>query len=380
MAVRCPTCGRLRKEGDFLCPHCEAILDVSTLAGMAPEREVSVVRSLLSPPQAGLGEGSRPPPPPPEAFESDDASQATSVFSLPAGEDDVPCIAGQELPASQLTTFDAYLLSLMDGRTSVRQLGRTAQLSPMEMGCVLRSLLDRSLIRIERGAVNPHAVTELEMPAIGLMEPPPDIPTARVPALIPSEAVPPQARNQAALASPPVLQPTGKAAPAAIPRAQSSVHTSAKTPTPKPAAAKAPLPSPAPPARGPRPSPPPRPQPSASAPARHGPPPAAPRRPPQGVFESPLQRAINLERAGKLDEAIKVLEHAVSRAADPAPLYNRLAIVVLKEHRDCARAEKLLHKALELDPENEVYKQNLMKTLSLAASSMDDRKRVKRRS
>lgn len=79
-----------------------------------------------------------------------------------------------------------------------------------------------------------------------------------------------------------------------------------------------------------------------------------------------LQEAVALERGGKPDQAIKLLEQAIARTGD-APLYNRLALVVLKNHRNVTAARGLMEKALELDPENEKYRRNLELIAEFAA-------------
>jgi Flp pilus assembly protein TadD len=99
---------------------------------------------------------------------------------------------------------------------------------------------------------------------------------------------------------------------------------------------------------------------------------------PQPAF-NPLQKAIELERSGDYAGAIRVLELAIARSDDPAPLYNRLAIAVVKERRDLSAAEELLQKALALDPDNEVYRQNLMKVLSMSAALTGRHKMPRRR-
>ncbi|MHB8876507.1 MAG: tetratricopeptide repeat protein, partial [Myxococcaceae bacterium] len=57
------------------------------------------------------------------------------------------------------------------------------------------------------------------------------------------------------------------------------------------------------------------------------------------------------------------------RFKKPGPLYNKLAVIVLNQRHDYARAEELLKKALEQEPDNAVYQQNLFKVVGLAASA-----------
>ena len=83
---------------------------------------------------------------------------------------------------------------------------------------------------------------------------------------------------------------------------------------------------------------------------------------------TPLQRAIALEREGDLGKAIDVLEQGVAVSKDPAPLYNRLALVLVRERRDYARAEQCMVKACGLQPNNPVYEQNLQRVIMMAAA------------
>ena len=81
------------------------------------------------------------------------------------------------------------------------------------------------------------------------------------------------------------------------------------------------------------------------------------------VKKNYLQEAIQLEQQGNLAGAIELLEVAIEHSKEPAPLYNRLALVLIKERRDYERAEELLEKAQALDPTNRTYQSNLQKVL-----------------
>lgn len=80
-----------------------------------------------------------------------------------------------------------------------------------------------------------------------------------------------------------------------------------------------------------------------------------------------LQVAIRMEQNGRLDEAVKFLENAISKSPDAPTLYNRLAIILMREHADLLRAEHLLQKAMELAPDNPVYEKNLQAVLQKRA-------------
>ena len=93
--------------------------------------------------------------------------------------------------------------------------------------------------------------------------------------------------------------------------------------------------------------------------------PAAPQDPTRNV----LERVVALEKSGEVAKAIQLLELGIARVAKPAPLYNRLALILVDRQRDYRRAEALLQKAVNLEPGNAVYQQNLFRVISLAASS-----------
>lgn len=80
-----------------------------------------------------------------------------------------------------------------------------------------------------------------------------------------------------------------------------------------------------------------------------------------------LQVALRMEQNGRLDEAIRYLEKSISQSPDAPSLYNRLAIILMRERADLRRAEQLLQKAVELAPENTVYDTNLKAVLAKRA-------------
>ncbi|MBL8934764.1 MAG: tetratricopeptide repeat protein [Archangium sp.] len=80
-----------------------------------------------------------------------------------------------------------------------------------------------------------------------------------------------------------------------------------------------------------------------------------------------LQVAIRMEQNGRLDEAIRYLENSIAKSPDAPSLYNRLAIILMRERADLRRAEQLLQKATELAPGHEVYEKNLAAVLSKRA-------------
>jgi len=105
-------------------------------------------------------------------------------------------------------------------------------------------------------------------------------------------------------------------------------------------------------------------------------PPPEPASPPEpSRSDSALERAVAFERSGDTERAIQVLERAIAQVKEPAPLYNRLALILINQRRDFRRAEELLTKATELAPDNKVYQQNLFKVVALNASSSGEEKK-----
>lgn len=72
-----------------------------------------------------------------------------------------------------------------------------------------------------------------------------------------------------------------------------------------------------------------------------------------------LQVALRMEQGGRLDDAIRYLEKSIAQSPDAPSLYNRLAIILMRERADLRRAEQLLQKAVALAPDDGVYSMNL---------------------
>jgi type IV pilus assembly protein PilB len=89
--------------------------------------------------------------------------------------------------------------------------------------------------------------------------------------------------------------------------------------------------------------------------------------------ESVLERAISLERRGEVEGAIHVLKRAITQVKEPAALCNKLALILVNQRKDYRQAEELLNKAIELEPQNDVYQQNLFKIVSMAAERKEIR-------
>ena len=94
--------------------------------------------------------------------------------------------------------------------------------------------------------------------------------------------------------------------------------------------------------------------------------------------ENILQRVVYLERNGKMEEAIELLEQGISELSSPAPLYNRLGLILLNQQRDYSKSAKLFQKAADLEPDNSIYMMNLYSVLSLRAEATHAGKKPRR--
>jgi type IV pilus assembly protein PilB len=281
----CPHCGAPISEGDFQCARCELLL-VRSPDDLPPRDNVSLVRALLSVPDRQLA---REVPAPPQL----DKTRVSSYTAAGSTALLVPTITGGlDIAHSPLTPFEAYVLSLVDGRTSLGDITRITALSEVELNAIFESLSERGITQLPRRA-----------------------------AAVPKGASPA-----------PTSQPAQPAAPAA------------------PAAPSTP-----------------------AAPAA----PAAPRS--VDVTQGVLQRVVQLERSGKVEEAIEVLERGISQLPKPAALYNRLGMILLNQRRDYAKASQLFQKAADLDPDNSTYMMNLYTVLSLKDDATNPGKRKARR-
>jgi type IV pilus assembly protein PilB len=304
----CPHCGAPCSPDDFQCARCELLL--VRHPDDLPERDnVSLVRALISVPD----------PKPVQGVPASPHQAKTRVYRYALGAPIptmIPSITtGLDLAMRPLNPFEAYILSFVDGRMTLKDISLITNLSQIELRAVFEFLSERGIIRVE--TVEEKKVEEKKV-------------EARRPAAVP------EARG--AKSGPPVPD-----AP----------------PTPMPKAA-------------PREAPPP----AASAPAAStvGPPGASG----DSASDSILQRVVYLERNGKMEEAIELLEQGISQQRNPAPLYNRLGLILLNQQRDYARSAKLVQKAADLDPDNSIYMMNLYSVLSLRAEATNAGKKPKR--
>ncbi|RKH60614.1 general secretion pathway protein GspE [Corallococcus sp. AB049A] len=112
------------------------------------------------------------------------------------------------------------------------------------------------------------------------------------------------------------------------------------------------------------------------------PPPVAPAPPVPKVEDSQeqvLQRVVRLEQAGKMAEALDLLERSIGLLPKPAPLYNRMGMILLNHQRDYERASEFFQKASDLEPESSVYTMNLYSVLALRAEATNAGQKKPRR-
>jgi len=336
MGVTCPSCGTEYDAKAFSCPRCEALLGDSVFAESHDTSEVeepTIVRRMLMPPDMFV-EAPAPQKPvtSPSVFnEIPTAPTVVADYGVPANSR--PRLAPNiDLRDLQLTVFEAYVVSRVDGTATVEELRTALELSLFEIQVVVDTLKTKGVIEIVlSAAASKRAPMTPEKPPIRPRPASPGAPAAQpAPATAAAKASRPPAK--------PSTAPAAKAEPAtAVPatkkRSAMGVDDGMRRHLPWMRAVGL-------------------------------------------VRKNPLQEAIQLEQNGDLQGAIELLEEAIERSKEPAPLYNRLALVLIKERRDFDRAEELLERAEKLDPVNRTYQSNLQKVLILKTkhgSSTPDR-------
>ena len=421
---KCPSCFQPIAPTDFLCPHCELILDPS----QAPERavgEVSVVRRMLEAPQRGLT-SNKPNPRPPKAAASEGMEGPTRKLDLGPELSGVPVVVATLAKKSgQLSEFEAWVVSLVDGLSDSAALAKKAGVRDFELRVVLKTLHEKQIIDF---ADEPLSDADLEMPSVmGTLdedEPEPAAPPPPPPPAPGANSDRRDGRFMAPPTRPPSIPPMPEHLPFAPPRG------GRVEPPGLPPGVFADKPQPI--VQGRTVPPPVLPYPGSSAEERSGlppsravsgargavapaaPPPPPPERPvertdPRIAYSGPanrkvldalkkvkradnssvppsapkevkehlvadvlardtLQVALRMEQGGRLDEAIRFLEKSIAQSPDAPSLYNRLGIILMRERGDYRRAEALIRKAVELAPENSVYETNLQQVLTRYAS------------
>ncbi|WP_224244373.1 tetratricopeptide repeat protein [Hyalangium gracile] len=363
--LECPECHEPIAPDDFQCEQCELLLNPQVASGEYVITDPSIVRALLSPPQRT---SSREMPASPPRTRVDDS--VTARFSVPLDEDTVPYLVARLDTALQpLHPFVAYVASFIDGTQTVAALARAARLPEIEIKVVLKSLFEQNLVELHRQPAPAPPEDALPLlngadfleegassaPAPEAAMPPPPPPEAVEPPP-PPRIEPPLPRNPFSLAPAPARPATNPPIPPR-PSSPATPPPIARTAAP-PTAARTSVPTP-PPVRPPSRSTP------TVTPLQE---PPAPSRS-QERNEDFLQRAVRLEREGQVDRAIELLKRGLARSAAPAPLYNKLALILVNQRKDYLQASELLERAVELEPHNPVFQQNLLKVVGLAANT-----------
>lgn len=209
--------------------------------------------------------------------------------------------------------------------------------------------------RIPSAPLSP-SVASAPVPAIKV--PPPSLMGA-------SRSVPPPSKARGESGAAPVMPASSGLASTARPSpAEPRSHSSPVTASSAPTIPAAPLPLIAPPVASEHAPRPPRPSLPLDAPV-----PIATNSP-----EDILQRAVRLERSGHVDRAIQVLTKAIDQTPGAAVLLSKLALILVHQRKDYAQAARLLERAVELEPGNTVFQQNLLKVAALSAAAAGQHK------
>ena len=159
---KCPSCFQPVAPTDFLCANCELILD-PTQAPERPVGDVSVVRRMLEMPQRGLPSG-KPNPKPPRSSPTEGLEGPTRRLDLGPELHGVPVVVATLTGRSlQLSEFEAWVISMIDGLSDAGALARKVGVRELELRVVLRTLNDRHIIDF---ADEPLSDADLEMPSV----------------------------------------------------------------------------------------------------------------------------------------------------------------------------------------------------------------------
>ncbi|MDP2275082.1 MAG: tetratricopeptide repeat protein [Archangium sp.] len=159
---KCPSCFQPVSPTDFLCANCELILDASQV----PERpvgDVSVVRRMLEAPQRGMTAG-KPNPRPPRSSPTEGMEGPTKKLDLGPELSGVPVVVATLTgKAVQLSEFEAWVVSLIDGLSDAVGLAKSAGVRELELRVVLRTLQEKKVIDF---ADEPLSDADLDMPQV----------------------------------------------------------------------------------------------------------------------------------------------------------------------------------------------------------------------
>ncbi|WP_141325035.1 general secretion pathway protein GspE, partial [Myxococcus sp. AB025B] len=137
----CPHCGAPTLPKDFQCPRCELLL-VRHVEDLPPRDNVSLVRALLTQPER---QGTSGTPRTPQ-------SEATRLAPFDAAQEGSQArpflVGGLSVTNLRLSPFEAYVLSLVDGHTSLSDLSLITQLAEVELRALFASLGERGVTRL----------------------------------------------------------------------------------------------------------------------------------------------------------------------------------------------------------------------------------------
>ena len=159
---KCPSCFQPVLPTDFLCANCELILDASQVIER-PVTDVSVVRRMLEAPQRGMTSG-KPNPRPPRSSPTEGLEGPTRKLDLGPELSGVPVVVATLTGKSvQLSEFEAWVVSLIDGLSDAVGLAKIAGVRELELRVVLRTLQEKHIIDF---ADEPLSDADLDMPQV----------------------------------------------------------------------------------------------------------------------------------------------------------------------------------------------------------------------
>jgi hypothetical protein len=322
--LECPECHAPIAPDDFLCENCQLLLNPQLASGEYVISEPSIVRALISPPMRTSSQEI------PAAGGGRTVHDSETVrFAIPIDDAQVPYLtANMDIALRPLRPFEAYVASFIDGTQSVSDLAEASKLPSIEIKVVLKALMERSMVELHR-------------------QPAPRPPEDSLPLIEGTEFIEEE---------PPIVVGTqGIKPPPPPPEALRTEPPPPRIPITLP---------PAPPVSRPI---------STSVPTVAPAVPSVPER-----SEDLLQRVVRFEREGQVDRAIELLKRGLAQSSAPAPLYNKLALILVNQRKDFTLAAELLERAVELEPHNPVYQQNLSKVVGIAANAPASRKEPKR--
>lgn len=126
---RCPECGAPAEQNDFQCPRCELLINPSALLVQSVELEPSVVRYMLSSPEAT-----------PSALIPPEVIDATDEGPPLEPGDVVRIMPGIDAAAKRLHPFEAFVATFVDGVQNIRSVAKAADLDERRVLLVIRVL------------------------------------------------------------------------------------------------------------------------------------------------------------------------------------------------------------------------------------------------